>query len=151
MRAAPVLVLAMLVPGCAVAPADPVPAAHPVQMQEPRPPPPVVEASPRPLAAPLPHGPLSLGRLSALIHDEDYPAAAKAARIQGNTAVTLTVGVDGRVTGCAVTQSSGSSLLDSTTCRILRSRARFAPARDAAGNPQAGVVTTVIAWRIPPG
>ncbi|HEX8214861.1 MAG TPA: energy transducer TonB [Allosphingosinicella sp.] len=151
MRAAPILALALLIAGCAVAPAEPPPVRLPAQIPEPPPPPRAVEAWPRPLAAAWPHPPLSNGNLSALIHNDDYPAAARAARIQGNTAVILAVGVNGRVTGCTITQSSGSSLLDSTTCRILRSRARFAPARDAAGNPQTGVVRTVIAWRIPPG
>ena len=42
------------------------------------------------------------------------------------------------MTDCSVTSSSGSSALDQATCRILRSRARFTPARDSSGNPTTG-------------
>jgi protein TonB len=87
--------------------------------------------------------------LSSLIRAPDYPAEAIAARAQGNTGVLLTVHPSGRVTGCSVTASSGWSMLDAATCRLLVSRARFHPARDAAGNPQIGTFPTVIAWRLP--
>ena len=71
--------------------------------------------------------------LANLFSDEDYPAAALAAREQGSSSFTLDVGANGRVAGCTITRSSGSAALDSTTCRLLRSRARFTPAVDASG------------------
>jgi protein TonB len=88
--------------------------------------------------------------LARLLVDEDYPAAARAAREEGLVRFTLDVGPNGRVTGCTITGSSGSALLDSTTCRILRSRARFTPALDSAGSPVADQVDGRIGWTLPP-
>ena len=45
------------------------------------------------------------------------------------------VAVDGRVPRCRVTRSSGSPLLDDTTCRLIVERYRFKPAHDAQGRP----------------
>lgn len=92
------------------------------------------------LAAPTPRAPLQ-----NYVTREDYPAgvARSAAR---PVSVTLTVGPDGRVTQCLVTATSRSSMLDQATCRLLRSRARFVPARDAAGTAIAGEVQATIDW-----
>jgi TonB family protein len=87
--------------------------------------------------------------LASLFSDEDYPASALAARESGRVEFVLQVGVTGRVEGCMVTRSSGSSALDSTTCRLLRSRARFTPARDTLGNPAASASSGYIYWRLP--
>lgn len=87
--------------------------------------------------------------LPALFSDEDYPASAIRAGEQGAVRFRLEVGPEGRVTGCTITASSGSSALDSTTCRILRSRARFTPARDASGRAIADSVEGAIEWRLP--
>lgn len=87
--------------------------------------------------------------LASLFSNEDYPASAQRAGEQGKVGFTLTIGTDGRVTGCRVTSSSGSSSLDSTTCRLLQRRARFTPARDARGNPVAADHSGSINWRLP--
>ena len=87
--------------------------------------------------------------LASYISNDDYPASALQAREQGQVEFTLDVGPDGRVTQCAVAQSSGSAALDSTTCRIMRSRARFTPARDLAGNPVPDRMRGRIGWRLP--
>lgn len=81
---------------------------------------------------------------------DDYPPAALRAHAQGITGVTLTIGLDGRVAACVVTISSGSGALDEATCRILTSRARYAPARDnLTGNPAIGRDYGRIIWRLP--
>ena len=41
------------------------------------------------------------------------------------------------------------SALDASTCRILRARARFTPARDPSGNPVADEYFGQLAWRLP--
>jgi TonB family protein len=87
--------------------------------------------------------------LSSLFSTEDYPAAAVRAGEQGTVEVKLSVGANGRVTNCVVTSSSGSSALDSTTCRLLTARARFTPATDSAGSPVAAEVTHRQRWRLP--
>ena len=69
-----------------------------------------------------------------LFSGDDYPASAQATGAEGTAQATLTIGPDGRVTGCNVIRSSGNGSLDSATCNILRRRAKFVPARDSNGN-----------------
>jgi protein TonB len=84
-----------------------------------------------------------------LFSSEDYPNSALSANEQGTTAVQLTIGTDGRVSGCNITSSSGSSSLDNATCNILRRRARFSPAMDSDGHPTTDTYSQRITWRVP--
>jgi protein TonB len=118
-------------------------------------PPPVITpiARPAPPAPPAPppvkKEPISVsGNLQGLFRTSDYPQTALDNEEQGTVAVQLSVGANGRVTGCSVTKSSGSRTLDSTTCRILTSRAKFTPARDSNGNPTTGSFPQRITWRL---
>jgi periplasmic protein TonB len=86
--------------------------------------------------------------LQSLINIADYPPSALREREQGRPGFRLTVGPDGRVTGCVILVSSGSPALDSTTCRVLRNRARFTPAVDSNGRPVEDLYWGEIAWRI---
>jgi hypothetical protein len=97
-------------------------------------------APPATVSAPVPRAPLQ-----NFITADDYPQAVprSAARQIG---VTLEVGLDGRVTGCTITGSSGNTVLDSTTCRLLRSRSRFVPARAADGAASMGEFQASIDW-----
>jgi TonB family protein len=92
---------------------------------------------------------LPMRPLQSLIVAADYPAPALAARQEGRTTYRLAIGPDGRVTGCVVLGSSGSSALDSATCRLLRSRGRFTPARDDAGHPVGDDYFGEYVWRLP--
>lgn len=67
---------------------------------------------------------------------KDYPKSAIRKDEQGVVTVTFTIGVDGRVGECRVSQGSGSRALDAVPCRLIEKRARFAPARDAQGAPR---------------
>ncbi len=87
--------------------------------------------------------------LASLISDADYPASALANREEGRAGFTLNVLANGRVGGCLITRSTGSSALDHATCAILARRARFTPARDSNGNPAAGTVSGSLVWRLP--
>jgi protein TonB len=87
--------------------------------------------------------------LASYITDDDYPQDAIRNEQQGTTGVRLDVGPDGRVTNCTITSSSGSSSLDNTACRVLRSRARFTPATDSSGSRTTDTVSTRITWRLP--
>jgi TonB family protein len=80
---------------------------------------------------------------------DDYPVSALRENSQGTTGVSLTIDAAGRVSDCQVTASSGSTALDQATCRILRSRARYTPARDPAGNSTNGTDSARITWRLP--
>ena len=134
-------------------PADPKPAAPPPPVSTPAPPAPVERpgrlrgparaAVPAIRANARPASPLQ-----SLINIADYPPSALREREQGTPRFRLTVGPDGRVTGCVILVSSGSPALDSTTCRVLRSRARFTPAVDANGRPVEDQYFGEISWRI---
>ena len=80
----------------------------------------------------------------------DFPASARRAEEQGTVVVRVYVIGSGRVAGCRTLQSANVAALDRATCRILRSRARFTPARDNHGNPTSDTVSTpAIIWRLP--
>lgn len=82
----------------------------------------------------------------SLTTDVDYPAAALRAREQGIAEFRATVGPEGRVTECTITSSSGSASLDAATCELMRTRARFTPARDEHGNATTDTVNSRIRW-----
>jgi protein TonB len=86
--------------------------------------------------------------LLSYISPGDYPPSSVAQREQGQPSFRLTIGPDGRVTGCVILVSSGSSALDGATCRIMRARARFNPARDGSGNPVPDEYFGRVAWRM---
>ncbi len=120
------------------------------------PPPPITPvyrpAPPAPAAPPPPRvsqAAAAKGSLLALISDDDYPQSAIRSEEQGTTAVRLSIGPDGRVSDCSVTQSSGSTALDSTTCSIFRRRARFTPAKDQSGNPISDTFSQRVKWVLP--
>ena len=121
-----------------IAPPIPRPVITPPAPPRPPPPPPVKTVPPRSAS----------GNLQGLITSDDYPSQALNNEEQGTVTVSLSIGSNGRVTGCNTTSSSGSRTLDSATCRILRSRARFTPARDNQGNPTTGTFTQRIQWRL---
>lgn len=82
---------------------------------------------------------------------ESYPAEAKVAGQEGRTVFALDIDARGRITGCHITVSSGSDLLDSTTCSQLIANGRFEPARDAQGKPIAGQWRSAMRWQLQSG
>lgn len=106
-------------------------------------------ASPPPPPMPPPGSrPQPISRQSWITSD-DYPAAAMRNEEEGSVTVRLDVTPAGRVGGCTILSSSGSASLDSATCRIFRSRARYHPARTAGGEPAAGTVIERVRWELP--
>tara|TARA_R110000824_G_scaffold11746_16_gene51605 strand:- start:5914 stop:6630 length:717 start_codon:yes stop_codon:yes gene_type:complete len=71
--------------------------------------------------------------LSGALTRKDIPRSVWKAGNRGNVVVQFTVGTDGRASDCHIQQSSGHPVLDTTTCRLIESRFRFEPARDARG------------------
>jgi TonB family protein len=121
----------------------------------PAPPVPPVYVVPAPPSPPVSPGPGVVIRPAAIgrhrwIQTDDYPAAALRNEEQGLVMVVLQVGAEGRVLDCRITFSSGSTALDSTTCRIFRSRARYRPARNRAGDAVAAMVREQVRWVLPP-
>ncbi len=125
----------------------------PIQIQV-APPPMIPPVAPRPPAPPPPprktqSATSAKGDLRTLFSSDDYPASAQAANAEGTAQASLTIGPDGRVSGCNITRSSGNSALDAATCSILRRRAKFTPARDSNGNATSDTITTPpISWRL---
>lgn len=117
----------------------PVPEPVPVPKAEPAPPPPpkTVQAA------------RAKADLASYVSDSDYPTTALRSEEQGTTRFRLTVDPNGRVSACEILSSSGSSSLDAATCRIMKSRARFTPAKNDAGQPTTDKVSSAIRWVLP--
>ncbi len=125
----------------------------------PSPAPPVIYPSPPPRSYPVapPPPPPSFyarparpkGNPGLWVTTSDYPSAALRDEISGVTRFRLIVEADGRVSQCDITQSSGSEILDTATCRLIVRRARFNPAVDEAGNPTVGYFSSAVRWIIP--
>ena len=111
----------------------------PVQKAEPAPPPP-----PKKIQAAR-----AKADLASYVSNSDYPITALRSEDQGTTRFRLTVDPNGRVSACEILSSSGSSSLDAATCRIMKSRARFTPAKNDAGQPTTDSVSSAIRWVLP--
>jgi len=103
-----------------------------------------IAASPTPNAAPPPPHPR--GVFNGLA---DYPPEAVRNHWEGTVVADLTVSPAGRVSVCKIIKSSGHSILDDATCKLLIDRAVFTPARDANGNPvEDHVQSPPISWHL---
>lgn len=73
----------------------------------------------------------------------DYPIATRDLRINDFVIVAITVGTDGRPSGCRVSRPSKDAQANSITCQLALKRFRFKPATDASGKP----VTSIFGWK----
>jgi protein TonB len=80
-------------------------------------------------------GGTDLEQIAGEITPRDYPRNLGNAGIGGRVGVLFIVGVNGRVTSCAVTRSSGVPELDALTCRLIEKRFRYRPSTDRYGRP----------------
>jgi protein TonB len=117
------------------------PAPRPVPAPPPAPPPPPAVDRSRGVT---PQGQSSWARRI----QDNYPSRALNEGVEGRVGVSVTVTPQGRATGCSVTSSSGSSVLDQAACRGMESYARFNPALDRDGNPIAGSFRTTIVYQL---
>lgn len=85
----------------------------------------------------------------AWITPDDYPTEALKTESSGKVVAALTLDQMGRVSGCRVAVSSGTSSLDAKTCEVFTKRARFVPAQDQAGNPVTSTIVERVNWIIP--
>ena len=145
-----------------VAPPPPIniaPAPPPIQTQPtiPPPAPPALRIPPpAPVAPPAPPPAPSKARGAKTKNErswasriqENYPARALREEVEGTVGVRVTVTADGRATGCSVTASSGSDILDKAACAGMERYARFDPALDDAGNPTSGGYATRITYKL---
>jgi len=68
--------------------------------------------------------------------------------VEGISVFKLDIDAHGMVSTCTILVSSGSSLLDVKTCRLMTIRARFSPGRDLKGRPSGGTFQSRIHWQI---
>lgn len=85
-------------------------------------------------------------RIAGSLSDRDYPRSAALRGAAGTVAISFRIGVDGAVTRCAVTGSSGDAELDRLTCGLVERRFRYRPARSAAGDPVETTLRTTFTW-----
>lgn len=112
----------------------------------------VLPPLPRPPAGTPPFGPdvaRSGVHLPSLFSADDYPEEALLNGEEGTVSFRLSIDKNGVPTRCAVTISSGSASLDTTTCAILQSRGRFLPALDANGGAVEHSMEGRIRWLLP--
>lgn len=83
------------------------------------------------------------------ITSDDYPRRSLVDGNEGLARYRLIVGTNGRVSSCEITTSTGDTLLDQTTCRLLTREARFKPATDGNGAKVLGTYTGSVRWEIP--
>ena len=85
-------------------------------------------------------------QLRGALRASDYPSVAFTSGTALRIAVRYLVEINGRVTDCDVTRSSGVAELDEITCRLIRERYRFRPARDERGEPVPSYVVDTNSW-----
>ena len=112
----------------------------------------VPTAAPPTPPPPPPAGPTSeakpRGNVSNWANANDYPVRAQQQEREGVTGFRVTIGIDGRVVDCTVTQSSGHADLDAATCTNIKRRARFEPAVRN-GEKVQGSYANKIRWELP--
>ena len=64
---------------------------------------------------------------------KDLPRALWDAQAAGVVTYRATIGINGRLSECRVTRSSGNAALDAATCALALRHVRFRPARDEKG------------------
>jgi protein TonB len=84
--------------------------------------------------------------LRGRLRDSDFPRDVGEEGIGGTVSVRYVVRPDGRVSDCQTTRSSGSRILDDTTCRLITQRFRYAPSRDARGRPVPATIVEDHSW-----
>ncbi|MFA6031784.1 MAG: energy transducer TonB [Myxococcota bacterium] len=65
---------------------------------------------------------------------------------EATVGVRYFVNVDGKVSGCQITRSSGISILDDLTCRLMEQRYRYKPSLDENGKPVRSIVYHNYTW-----
>lgn len=83
------------------------------------------------------------------VTNDYYPEQALREGRQGTSFFQLSISAEGKVTNCAITQSSGWQDLDDAACANMMRRARFKPATGADGQPRADTFNGRFAWKIP--
>ena len=78
----------------------------------------------------------------------DYPAASLGLREEGTVRIRYLVEIDGSISECSVTRSSGKPNLDDAACTLARKYWKFSPATQN-GQPITQYVESSVDFRVP--
>jgi len=106
-----------------------------------------VERSPD--APPAPDDPKPEQQFASLFTTEDYPMQAIEENGSGIVSAILLIDADGRVADCTLTKTSGVAALDSQTCAVFKTRARYQPAKGPDGRPRRSFNKVRVRWELP--
>lgn len=88
-------------------------------------------------------------QLNELFITDDYPAAALRRGEHGTVAARMKIDASGAVIDCTIARSSGSAVLDETTCAVIRARAHYPQLTDADGRAPLRYDVVRIKWVLP--
>nr|WP_192895923.1 energy transducer TonB [Parerythrobacter lutipelagi] len=83
------------------------------------------------------------------ITNSDYRSSWIRRDYAGTVSFNLSVGSDGRVSGCSVTGGSAPQDLKDASCSLIQRRARFNAATDGEGRATTGSYSNTVRWQIP--
>ena len=89
------------------------------------------------------------GSIASFFSDRDYPSVALMNRQTGKVKFALLIDENGRVADCTIVETSGVPSLDSQACAVLKTRAKFEPARGMDGKPAKDSSFGAVVWRMP--
>jgi protein TonB len=112
-------------------------------------PPTTIDDQPPPLTPSLARGVQIRGDRAQWFSTIDYPSVAIREGDEGTVAISVKVDINGRVSSCTVTQSSGHIALDEITCKLYAKRARFTAALGKDGAPVEASYADRIRWQLP--
>lgn len=92
---------------------------------------------------------MATGNIGQWFGPDAYPPEAIRAARAGRVVAMLAVDATGMVTDCTIQVSSGTTVLDTTTCQIAMAHLRFDPATDHQGHPIAGTYLLPVRWVLP--
>jgi protein TonB len=119
----------------------------------------ITEAAPAPTAitntssVPTPAAPPSVatppkGGNQNRVTRADYPPVSIRLNETGVVRVKVTLDATGAVQNVELVKSSGHSRLDEATLRLVRTKFRYTPAKDAAGNAIPAAMITNVTWNL---
>lgn len=88
-------------------------------------------------------------RNSGWVTDNDYKPVWINREWEGTAGFRLSIGADGKVEGCTITNSTGHAALDDATCALVKRRAKFEAAKDDQGRSVRGTFSSAVRWQIP--
>ncbi|HWK42162.1 MAG TPA: TonB family protein [Croceibacterium sp.] len=110
---------------------------------------PTITPTPRPIPVTQPVAARPSNEAKGWITSDDYPRRSLVDGNEGTARYRLVIGTNGRVSSCEITTSTGDTLLDQTTCRLIERRARFSTATDGNGAKVLGTYSGSVRWEIP--